>query len=78
MRDRSVGRWMSINLEARDGGGAWDLDFDGMEELLRDFFRRDLWSVVEDPPDGVEIRQSELFPDAGHSPGAGRRSERAP
>ncbi len=33
----------------------WRFDLDAMEALLRDFFRTDLWDVVEAPPPGCRI-----------------------
>jgi esterase len=46
---RGVAQWMTTNL-VRDGGQfVWRLDFDQMEQLLQDFFRTDLWPIVEDP-----------------------------
>jgi esterase len=54
--EEGVARWMAINLEPADGGYRWRLDFAAMEEMLRDFFRTDLWPVVERPPEGVELR----------------------
>lgn len=53
---RPVARWMTTNLERTDGRFRWARDWDAMEELLEDFFRRDLWDVVEDPPAGWEVR----------------------
>jgi len=64
-----VAQWVSTNLEpvAPDGGGGvsvggappgalrWRLELDAMEALLVDFFRVDLWDVVEHPPDDVHI-----------------------
>jgi pimeloyl-ACP methyl ester carboxylesterase len=53
--DPAVASWMASNLR-RDGDAlTWALDWDGMEALLRDFFARDLWPVVEAPPPGVEL-----------------------
>jgi len=52
---QGVAQWMAINLEPADGRYRWRLDFAAMEEMLRDFFRTDLWSVVERPPPGVDI-----------------------
>jgi pimeloyl-ACP methyl ester carboxylesterase len=50
-----VAAWMASNLR-RDGDGlVWALDWDAMEALLRDFFARDLWPVVEAPPAGVAL-----------------------
>lgn len=52
-----VAGWMATNLvPAGDGGGyRWRFDLAGLEELLSDFFRRDLWDVVEAPPDGTSV-----------------------
>ena len=53
--DADVAAWMASNLR-RDGDGlVWALDWDAMEALLRDFFVRDLWRVVEAPPPGVAL-----------------------
>jgi pimeloyl-ACP methyl ester carboxylesterase len=50
-----VAAWMASNLR-RDGDGlVWGLDWDAMEALLRDFFGRDLWPIVEAPPPGVAL-----------------------
>jgi len=58
-----VARWMTMNLESSEGRYRWRLDFDALEELLRDFFQTDLWSAVLDPPAGVELH----FIKASHS-----------
>lgn len=52
---RPIGQWMATNLERTDGELRWRLDFDVVEALLRDFFRRDLWDVVESPPEPLEV-----------------------
>ncbi|MEO5823906.1 MAG: hypothetical protein ABIT71_25655, partial [Vicinamibacteraceae bacterium] len=50
-----VAAWMASNLR-RDGDGlVWALEWEAMEALLRDFFLRDLWPVVEAPPPGVAL-----------------------
>jgi len=63
-------QWMATNL-VRDGDEyRWRFDPDAMEQLLRDFFRTDLWSVVERPPEDVTVHivkaeeSSVLSPDA--------------
>lgn len=43
-----VAQWMASNLVRRGSAFEWQLDFDVMETLLRDFFDADLWPVVED------------------------------
>ena len=50
-----LAQWFAMNLEPQDGVYRWRLDIDGVEEMLRDFFRTDLWGVVEDPPAAAEI-----------------------
>ncbi|CAN5815189.1 alpha/beta fold hydrolase [soil metagenome] len=50
-----VAQWMAMNLQPAEGRYRWRLDFDGVEQMLRDFFRTDLWEVVEQPPEGVEL-----------------------
>lgn len=52
-----VAQWMAMNLApAEEGGGyRWRLDFDEMEEMLRDYFRTDVWDVLERPPGDVEV-----------------------
>ena len=50
-----VAQWMAINLEQEGGRYRWRLDFDAMDEMLRDFFVTDLWEMVESPPPGMEV-----------------------
>lgn len=50
-----LAQWLAINLEAADGRYRWRLEWDVMEEMLRDFFATELWDVVEQPPAGVEL-----------------------
>jgi pimeloyl-ACP methyl ester carboxylesterase len=45
--DLAVAQWMSTNLVREAAGFVWQLDFDVMEQLLRDFFSADLWHTVE-------------------------------
>jgi len=50
-----VAAWMASNLRREGDGLVWALDWDAMEALLRDFFARDLWPIVEAPPSGVAL-----------------------
>lgn len=50
-----VAAWLVSSLRFDRGRYVWRLDFDAMEELLRDFFRTDLWDVVEAPPAGTTL-----------------------
>lgn len=53
--NEGLAQWMAINLEPAEGRYRWRIDFDVMEEMLRDFFRTDLWETVVRPPEGVEL-----------------------
>lgn len=51
-----VARWIVTNLERAEGEAyRWRFDLASVEALLRDFFRRDLWDVVESPPGDFEV-----------------------
>ncbi len=52
---RPTAQWMATNLEKRDGAYVWRFDFESIEALLRDFFREDLWDVLESPSADMEI-----------------------
>ncbi|MGI9182898.1 MAG: alpha/beta fold hydrolase [Longimicrobiaceae bacterium] len=53
--DKGLAQWMAMNLAPDDDVYRWTIDWDAMESMLRDFFRTELWEVVERPPEGVEI-----------------------
>jgi pimeloyl-ACP methyl ester carboxylesterase len=50
-----VAQWMAINLEPADGRYRWRVNLEAMEEMLRDFFRTDLWRVIDNPPEGMDV-----------------------
>lgn len=52
---KPTAQWMATNLENEGGVYRWRFDFDSIEALLRDFFKEDMWSVLESPPAGCEI-----------------------
>lgn len=50
-----LANWLGMNLE-RDGDRLrWKLDWDGVEQMLSDYFQADLWPLVEQPPEAVEV-----------------------
>ncbi|MDT8436896.1 MAG: alpha/beta hydrolase [Gemmatimonadota bacterium] len=53
---RFLAEWMATNLERRGGGYAWRFDPQALRALLDSYARADLWSVVEQPPAGTELR----------------------
>ena len=70
--DRRTAEWMATNLDRAESGYRWRLDFTALEALLRDFFRTDLWGVVEGLPPGVNLRvvratRSDIIPEASVS-----------
>jgi esterase len=52
---RPVARWMTTNLAQTDGRWRWTFDLNGLDDLLADFFRTDLWKVVEEPPGELQL-----------------------
>jgi esterase len=53
---RPLGQWLAMNLErGGDGRFRWKLDWNGVEEMLRDYFHTDIWDVIEAPSEGVEV-----------------------
>ena len=50
-----IAEWAVTNLVRAGGGYRWRLDFTALELLLADFYREDLWAVVDGPPNEVEL-----------------------
>lgn len=50
-----VAAWMSANLAFTDGRYRWKIDFAVMRALMDDFFRLDLWDVIEAPPPRLAV-----------------------
>jgi len=74
---RPVAQWMATNVEEGENGYRWRFDIDAMEQLLLDFFDIDLWSVVEDPPEGLEVHLVKAEESSVLSGGSLERAERA-
>jgi esterase len=72
-----LAQWMAINLEPVEGRYRWRIDFDVMEEMLLDFFRTDLWEVVESPPAEVEVHVVKATESGSLDDEAARRVEAA-
>ncbi|WP_437277772.1 alpha/beta hydrolase [Sorangium sp. So ce375] len=58
---RAIAEWLAMNVRREGDGFRIRLDLDILNELLTDYFARDLWHVLEDPPaqagPGVEQRR---------------------
>jgi esterase len=72
-----IAQWMAMNLEPDGERFRWKLDFDAVESMLEDFFRVDLWTVVEDPPSGVEVHLVKATESSVLSEEGERRADRA-
>ena len=45
-----IGRWLAMSLRRIDGGFEKAVDVDAIDTMLDDYFRRDLWPVLEALP----------------------------
>jgi pimeloyl-ACP methyl ester carboxylesterase len=66
---RGIGQWLAMNLERRGDGLALKLDLVAIRALLDDYFRLDLWPVLESLPGRVRFDvvlggRSRVFDDA--------------
>lgn len=52
---RPTARWLATNLKHGDDTFRWRFDLDDMEAMLQNFYRTDLWSIVEAPRPGLTI-----------------------
>ncbi len=52
----ALARWMTTNLRREEDRYVWAFDLDAIEELLRDYFARDLWAYLESPKTRTELR----------------------
>ncbi len=52
---RGLGQWMAMNLSRSEAGLVWRIDWDGVEEMLRDYHTTDVWPIVESAPAGVDL-----------------------
>ena len=52
---RFVAEWMATNLVREEETFRWRFDMLEMRRLLMDFFRTDLWPLVESPPGDSEL-----------------------
>src|SRR5207244_709610 len=47
--------WLAGSVEKQNDHVRFALDIDEIRALLLDYFARDLWPVVEHPPDGMRV-----------------------
>jgi esterase len=52
---RQVAQWLATSLERNGERLRFGLDFVEIRALILDYFARDLWPVVENPPAGVRV-----------------------
>lgn len=46
-----IANWMTTNLARADDGFRWRFDLDGIEQMIADYWRVDLWPFLEQPGD---------------------------
>ena len=50
-----LAEWMATNLQRRSDTYEWLFNLDGIEELMRDYFRVDLWGFLAQPRQAPEL-----------------------
>ncbi len=50
-----IAGWLSQNLVREGASYRFRLDLGALSDLLQDYYREDLWPVLEEPPNGVEL-----------------------
>ncbi len=55
---RPTAMWLAMNVRQATSASAFTfrVDLAGIRELLADYFLRDLWSVLEEPPEGSDMK----------------------
>ncbi len=52
----AIGKWLAMSLDRQDDGSyRFGLDVQRIDALLADYFRRDLWPLIDPPPAGSEV-----------------------
>ena len=54
-QSRFMAEWLATSLENDNGHLRFGLDLNEIRALILDYFRRDLWPVVEHPPGAVNV-----------------------
>jgi esterase len=75
-QSRTVAEWLATSMERQDGRFRFGLDLNEMRALILDYFARDLWPVVENPPDGVKVHLIIAEQSDGYSPADRERAMR--
>ena len=52
---QGIARWMTTNLRREPEGYVWRFNLAGAREMIDDYFRQDLWAVVEAPQVSPEL-----------------------
>ena len=52
----SVAEWMITNLRPHQGGFIWRFHLPGIEEMIADYYKRDMWPIVERINNPVDVR----------------------
>jgi pimeloyl-ACP methyl ester carboxylesterase len=52
---RTIAEWLAASVEKEGDRARFALDLNEIRGLIDDYFSRDLWPVVEHPPDGIQV-----------------------
>ncbi|MGK3998987.1 alpha/beta fold hydrolase [Sorangium sp. So ce1024] len=57
---RGIAEWLAMNVRREGDGFRIRLDLDVLNDLLTDYFARDLWHVLENPPAGAGAEERRI------------------
>src|SRR5215831_2752613 len=75
-QSRTVAEWLATSLERQDGRFRFGLDLNEIRALILDYFERDLWPVVENPPGALNVHLIIAEQSDGYSPADQERAMR--
>ncbi len=52
---RAIAQWLTTNLTRAEDGYRWRFHLPIIEELIQDYFQRDLWPMLENPMPALDI-----------------------
>jgi esterase len=75
-KTRTLAEWLAGSVERENDQVRFSLDLSEVRTLALDYFARDLWPVVEHPPDGVNVHLVIADRSALYSPADRERASR--
>ena len=69
----SVAEWMITNLRPHQGGFVWRFNLPGIEEMIGDYYQRNMWPIVENAQSKTDMRLVRASESDRWSPSESRR-----